>query len=429
MLTSILKQILNQRRSNAWIAAELALVFCLVWYIADYLFVYGYNLSIPGHNDLRHAWQITLGEYPPNYPQYRESESTDEAREANFERILQTLRDAPGIEAVAVLSARTEPVSGSYMGRSLRSVEDSTLFAPGQQINADARDDFFRVFAHTTDGGRTAASSRDFDLSNPRGVVVTRSVADRLFPDGSPAVGRTALYGQEPYAVVGVVDNVKQFDYLRPQSTFYMFSDRHRAASLPDAIIAVRSRPSTGKLFGENFKPEMTDRLQVGNFYLRSVVAYTDIAEATKEMFGVSKDIRVRTYLMAFFLLNILLCVTGTFWYRVSLRREEIGTRRALGASSTGVRNALLLEGLCLLTAAMLPAVVIEYQFVHAGLIETLGKNVNEAGLYLPDRTHLRFLITNAITWAVMAAVIVVAISLPARRAAALPPAEALHYE
>ncbi|MDR1332771.1 MAG: ABC transporter permease [Tannerella sp.] len=428
MLTSILKQILNQRRSNAWIVAELMLVFCLVWYIADYLFVYTYNLNIPGHSDLRHAWQITLGEYPPNYSRYSDAESTDEAREANFERILRLLRDAPGIEAIAVLSARSGPASIVYMGSSLQSADDSTLFVPGQQVEVDPRDDFFRVFAHTTDGGR-AASSRDFGLDDPRRIVITRSVAGRLFPDGSPAVGRTVLYRREPYTVAGVIDDVKRFDYLRPQSTFYIFSDRHRAARLPDAAIAVRSHPSAGKAFGEMFKADMTARLQVGNFYLRSIVAYTGVAEETAELFGISKDVRVRTYLMAFFLLNVLLCVTGTFRYRVNMRREEIGTRRALGASSSGVRNALLLEGLCLLTVAMLPAVAIEFHFVHAGLIDTLGKNANETGLYLPDRTYLRFLITNAITWAVMAAVIIAAIWLPARRAAALTPAEALHYE
>jgi putative ABC transport system permease protein len=86
-------------------------------------------------------------------------------------------------------------------------------------------------------------------------------------------------------------------------------------------------------------------------------------------------------------------------------------------------------EGLCLLTLALLPALLIEFQIVHAELIFTMGQNARNKGLYLPDHTMLRFLITNGITWLMMATVIVTAIWLPARKAAALPAAEALRHE
>jgi ABC-type antimicrobial peptide transport system permease subunit len=132
---------------------------------------------------------------------------------------------------------------------------------------------------------------------------------------------------------------------------------------------------------------------------------------------------------MLFFLLNILLCVMGTFWYRIRLRREETGIRKALGASQKSIRNLFLAEGLCLLTIAALPAIFIEFQFVHAGLIDTLGQDSGNIGMYFPDRTGLRFLVTNAITWVVMSAVVITAIWLPARKAAAMAAADALHYE
>ena len=72
---------------------------------------------------------------------------------------------------------------------------------------------------------------------------------------------------------------------------------------------------------------------------------------------------------------------------------------------------------------------LIEYQFVHADLIDTLGRQQAPDPRFLPDRTFLRFLITNAITFALILIVIVSAIWLPARKGASLPPADALHYD
>ena len=257
-----------------------------------------------------------------------------------------------------------------------------------------------------------------------------QSAANQLF-SGQSALGKEVFQkdNDNTYRISGVVDDVKRFDYERPQNTYYL-SQRLDSTNLRNAEIAIRSRASVSDaVFKETFKKEMANSLQIGNFYLNNIISYKQIAANTKTLFGMTNEVRIRIYMMAFFLVNILLCVIGTFWYRVNIRREEIGIRKALGSSSTGIRNILIMEGLCLLAIATLPALIISYQFVHAGLIETLGVNRKNATIYLPDRTFLRFLITNAITWIIMAAVVIAAVWLPARKAAAMEAAEALHYE
>jgi hypothetical protein len=428
MLKSIFKLILNRRRSNSWMAIELLLVFILIWYMADYFFVLNYNYHIPNYrNTKQHTWQVKVSEYPDSHASYRADQSHGEALEANYARLLQALKDYPEIEAVSVITDGFEPESGSYGSYNIHSVEDSARTIGAQRYTITSQEDFFRVFGYTTDAGRTPVSVRDFDWSAPNSAVIGRMMAEYFFPDDSP-IGKKL---SDKSVVIGVVDDVKRFDYERPQHTYYRMQLLD-SIIIRHAILSVRSRASiSDALFLEAFKKEMTGRLQTGNFYLKSVIPYGKIASNTKILFGMSSAIRERTGLMIFFLLNILLCVMGTFWYRIHTRREEIGIRKAMGATSAGIRNGLLLEGLCLLLLVVLPAMLIEYQFVHADLIETLGKNQNSAIAreYLPDRTFLRFLITNGITFAVMAAVIVVAIWLPARKAAALPAAEALHYE
>ena len=292
----------------------------------------------------------------------------------------------------------------------------------------DPREDLFGVFKYTSDNGKKPVSTHDFDWTNS--IVIGQSAANQLFPNQS-AIGKEITLYSNNYRVIGVVDDTKRFDYERPQNTFYL-PKRLDATNFRNFEIAVRSRSSVSDaIFKETFKKEMGNSLQIGNFYLQSITSYKQIIAETKTRLGMTNEIRIRIYMMAFFLVNILLCVIGTFWYRVNIRKDEIGLRKAIGSSSSRIRNLLFMEGLCLLTIAALPAMIIGYQFVHAGLIETLGiswGNSNPA-IHLPDRTLLRFLITNAITWIIMATVVIAAIWLPARKAAAMEAAEALHHE
>ena len=428
MLKSIFIQLWNRKQSNIWLFFELLLVFCLTWYITDYLFVYNYNRNIPNYRDTAHTWQIQIEENTSKNPDYSEEANAPEVREANYARIVQAIRNYPGIETVGISFIRSYPGSGSYTQYSFDSPTDSTRQVSGRVIRIDSETDFFKVFRYSTDNGKKPVSVKDFEWTNPRGIVIGKMSAETLFP-GESAVGKK-FKGDDPLVVLGIVDDTKRFDYLRPQYTFY-YSQRVNAKNIRNADIAVRLNPSvSGKIFQEKFLNEMTSTLQIGNFYLKGVTSYEQIATDVETEYGVSKDIRIRTYLMIFFLLNIVLCVIGTFWYRVNLRKEEIGLRRALGSTKNGIRNILIGEGLCLLSIVLIPAMIIEYQFVHADLIETLGVG-SETLFYelLPDKTLLRFLITNAITWVIMAAVTVLSIWLPATKAAELEAADALRDE
>jgi ABC-type antimicrobial peptide transport system permease subunit len=432
MIKSIFTQILNRKRSNTWIVLELILVFCLVWYISDYFFVLNYNYSLPNYRNIEHTWKVDIAEYPKGHPQYQVEANNGEALEANFARILQTIRNYPGVEAISIATGNSEPgnIHGSYRS-GYYNADDSTRSVAAQYIYFESKEDFFRVFGYTTDNGKTPVSVGDFDWSTPNGVIIGRSVAEYLF-NGS-AIGKELSIGKkgEHFVILGVVDNIKRYNYERPQNAIY-FPFRLDSTNIRNAVISIRSSSSLSDVsFQETFKKEMSNRLQTGNFYLKKMVSYSKIADNTKNQRGTANEIRIHTYLMIFFLLNILLCVMGTFWYRIHTRREEIGIRKAMGASSSNILNNLLTEGLCLLLIAMIPAMVIEFQFVHAGLIKTMGLPFGNQKNYLLllDHTGLRFLITNSITWVVMAAVIVTAIWLPARKAAAMPAAEALHYE
>jgi hypothetical protein len=437
MLKSICTQLWNRRRFNGTILVELVLVFCLVWYMTDYFFVYVCNTRIASHRDLHHTWRLNLALFPENHPDFLPGENTPDALAAHYRRILQTVHSYPGVEAVSVCDQWSPPASGNYTGGGYYRESDTSLVVFGQKISFYPQEDFFRVFRHTRNEGRDAASTADFDWGDPQAILISRSVEQQLFPRDD-ARGKVIL--RRPYheadssslrhVVAGVVDDIKRFHYTRPQYAFYLPVTLKEAADYRSAVVSVRSSASLpDALFRENFGEAMSRSLRVGNFYLKSIAPYTTLEANIARTFGITGEIRARLYLMVFFLLNILLCTMGTFWYSVNLRRSEVGLRKALGATNAGIRASFLAEGLCLLAAGAAIAMLIEIQLIGAGLTETLGYRSDMPQVYLPDRTWLRFLITNAITAALLAAVILTAVWLPARRAAALPPAEALSAE
>ncbi|MDR1781190.1 MAG: hypothetical protein LBR50_10780 [Tannerella sp.] len=447
MIKSIFTQIWNRKRSNAWIVIELLLVFCASWYIVDYLFVLSYNYSLPNYHNTDHTWMVTLGEYPSDYAKYSPENASAEMRLQNFNRVIQALNDYDGIEAVGITNwSGGTPGSGNYNGADFYDADDSTTIADPNSVNdngdiggiigvglqviqIDRHSDYFRVFGHTTDKGRQAVSTGDFNWAEPHCGVINSSSARKLFGDKT-AVGRhitSQHYGdQAVFTVIGVIDDTKRFDWQRPQEVFYEAFPVD-TNTIGQAVISIRSKANQpDHLFAEQFRKDMRSRLAIGNYFLRDIESYDLISARAATDFGIANEIRQRAIFMGFLLLNILLCVVGTFWYRINTRREEIGLKKALGSSCRSIRNGFLIEGLCLLALAALPAIVIEFQFVVADLLETPYRNNT---VYLPDYKYLRFIITNAITWALMSCVILVAVWLPARRAAAWAAADALRDE
>jgi len=431
MLKSIFIQLWNRKKSNIWLFFELLFVFCITWYIVDYFFVLNYNRSIPNPIDIEHTWQVNISEYISSSSDYKEENNNPELRETNFLRILQMIENYPEVEALGVSFYSSTPGSGGMNVTTYRHLEDSTKIIGGQEAYFDPRWDFFKVFRYTKDNGTKLVSVKDYDW-NSNSILIGEIGAKALYPDES-IVGKKIRHGyneSHEVIVMDVLDDTKRFDYLRPRNVFYN-SRRIQESDIASDFgleVSIRAKSSiSDKIFKEKFINEMTAPLQIGNFYLKNITSYKTLDAKIESIFGVTKDIKIRTYLMIFFLLNIVLCLIGTFWYRINTRREEIGLRKALGSSQIGIRNNMLLEGLCLLTIVLLPAMIIEYQFVRAGMIDTLGWSSD--GIYLPDKTILRFLITNGITWLVMAIVTVLAIWIPATKAAKLEAADALRDE
>ena len=424
-------QLMNRWRSNVWVCVELLLAFCLAWYMVDYFFVEIYNRSLPSGRDYANVWQVEMGLLPETSPDYRAAESDSIAMLENYERIKDRLRDYPGVKAMGEASGcYSMPYTGCYYGIGLANAADTGKREAVMRYEMDPTTDFLSVFNHSYAKDGRPVSTSDFDWGDPRAIVTTRMVERKVFGEAS-AVGREVKdpFDEEgpTYIVKGVLEDIKRFDNSLPQGAAF-FAIRPSVEEIPEMNYFIRIDPAVaGPRFADTFREKMNRELRVGNFYLKRLTSYDRIKADTDYSFGVTYDYRVRMALMAFLGLNILLCVMGTFWYRVRMRRGEIGLRMAIGSPREEIRSQMAREGICLLLMATPLALLIEAQFVMVGFLDIPKGTLPEH--YWPAILPLRFLLVNILTWILLAVVILLAVWLPASKAAEMEPAEALRYD
>lgn len=436
MLKIIWKQIINRKKNNVWVVLELLLIFCLVWYMVDYFFVLGYNKSIPMHHDLKNTYMLNLSTLPPKHAAYQEEESVPAKEFEHFRRVIERLKEHPEVESIALAFDRySMPGLGRFYKTEFRNAADTTKNMIAHLVYFFPGEDYLATFRYTKNNGQTPISAFDYSWDNPSSFLISDMMQKTLFP-GEAAVGQPfeetqprPNFPRSQYRTIEVVDDIKRLDHLRPIAQM-LIPMQLNEKNYKRFYIAFRTKSNMQpQSFTQTFRKEMSGRLRIGNYYLGSIDSLELIREDSNYKTGIPNNIRIRVILMIFLFANICLCVLGTFWHRVNLRREEIGIRRAMGANTAGIKQLFSIEGLLLLTIAMLPALLIEIHVIHAGLIETMGQSIESYGDYLPDHSVVRFLITNALTWLLMAGMVLTGIWYPARSASRINPVEALQDE
>ncbi|MCC8199833.1 MAG: FtsX-like permease family protein [Tannerellaceae bacterium] len=365
---------------------------------------------------------------PETHPEYQTEESNPTYQVINFNRVIDRLQPYPEVESVGVSFPRSYPGADSFNSRRLENITDSTRgFYPSVLTIATTGDDL-RTFRHTEKGGEGVVSMIDIDLTDPKGIVITKMVEDILFP-GQSALGQQVTQHREnpenERVVKAVVGDIKRDLNQRPEGTVFMFQ-RVNEENVSDTDVSIRLKKKLSATELASFRQEILRDLRIGNYYVKDRVSYDKIMDDFDFSIGSVNTIRTFTALLVFFLLNILLCVMGTFWYRVHARREEIGIRRAMGATKEKIHHLFMTEGMVLLTCILLPAVLIEIQLVYTDLMYTLGYSEETQGLFLPDYMGLRLLITNLLTYLLLTVVMMVSIWYPTWKAGKITPIEAL---
>jgi putative ABC transport system permease protein len=323
------------------------------------------------------------------------------------ERLAAELAAMPGVTHVARINGL--PLGPSENVRSFRRT-DQPPPPPGQDPGALYRvvdSEYFRTM------NIRLVAGRDFEPTDRLGslpvLIISRRMADTFWAGEDP-VGRSIRFSDTQTAtIVGVVDNVRS-QTLASQAAPEMYLP-HAQTSVRTAMFVVKSALPSAQVLNES--RDVVSRLDP-----RLPLIFPDSMSALVDQ----QLARPRFYLLLislFAMLAVVLAGVGLYGvvaFVVTQRTREIGVRMALGATSGGVVRLMLWQGL---RPAALGMVV--------GLAIAAAVSRTIQGLLYEVRPHDPSTLIGVVT--LLLAVVVVACAIPARRAAAVPPAQALRME
>ena len=243
----------------------------------------------------------------------------------------------------------------------------------------------------------------------PRAVVISRRMADVFWPGEDPIGRPIQISGQEPARIVGVVANVRSQAVAR-QADPEMYVP-HAQTNLRSITYVLTSSVDTPQVL--TAAREVVRRLdaRLPLIFPGSMTGLVDEQLA-----------RPRFYLLLlslFAVLAVVLAAVGVYGvvaYVVTQRTREIGLRMALGARPREVVTLMLWQGLRPAALGML-----------LGLAIAVAVGQVMQGLLYEVQPHDPA--TLAGVSMVLLAVVLIACGIPARRASAVAPAEALRAE
>ena len=332
-----------------------------------------------------------------------------------YDRVLERVAALPGVSSAAI--TEWVPLSDDH-NDSVITFEDRPLppdEVPPDHLVSNVGPTYFGTLGIPIIQGRTFERP---DAARPSSeVIVSRAFARRYWKDQSPIGKKIRSNIPGPWStIVGVVGDVHMESLERPADELVYFplvtSYRDTAYVPTSAAIALRT---TG-----------ADPMSLAPA-LRKIIHDLDPTLPTYEERSMSARVAGATARTRFVMLMLgiasLVALTmgmvglyGVLAYGVTLRRREIGVRMALGATMADVTRMIARRGVALAALG-----------IGAGLIGALGATRLLHGLlYGVSPTDPAAL---AVTCVLLFVVALVASWLPARRAAALDPMEALRND
>ncbi len=436
MLRLIFKNLWARRHRNGWLLAELILVCILSWAIFDPIIVLTHDRLLPLGYDAGRLALVGINVLPSQAMGYDSLATGREAEMAAYNNLLERVRQHPDVEEATPLLGYYYPSSLNTMSTTFRAEGDTAR----NSINVFIirylpHTRFFETYGFRPGKGLSPAELSDYPLGENE-LILDENTLRYYFGTDNPRGCQLWRYNESDTTylpVVGTVGTFKYFNYRRPQAVAFQAQDEAFAYEcLNDGRgnILVRLKEGVGmERFLYGFRSWMLDNLRAGNLYARTVSPY-ERAIADSEAWKSTPIYRRNLLVAVFFLVNLCLGVTGTFWLQTRTRREEVGVMLSFGATPGRIVRLLLGEGALLTTVATLVGCLIYLQYaLSEGLSRGANYFANLRDEYWTDFFVSHFLIVSLIVYAILLVVVSVGVYIPASKISRIPPTEALHDE
>lgn len=347
--------------------------------------------------------------------------TTSESVESLVQNAVQQLESIPGVEVASagccvplqdgfglpfVIAGR--PLEGPYHGGS-----GWISVSPG----------YFEVFRIPVVRGRTL-DIRD-NSAGPPVVLINEAMARQFWPEGDPLKdqltighGVMAEFADEPERqIIGIVGDVRDSGLNndpRPKMYVPQAQISDAATVLNSGIIPLAWMVRTAGPPASLAETIQTELRQTSGLPVASVMSMEDVVSSS-----ISRQ-RFNTWLMTVFgglaLLLAAIGIYGLMAYSVQQRTQEIGIRLALGARVNQIRAMVVSQGMKLAVAGVIVGIAAAF---------ALSQVISSFLFGVDARDPLTFIVVPLF----LAAVALIAVWIPARRASRLDPLEALRHE
>ncbi len=423
MTKKLIRQIWNERRLNAGMWLELLVVSIVLWFITDSLYVTLSTYYEPLGYDISHTYRMTVEMVPEDSPEYNSSISGYDGYMKTKRRFNALVEKHPDVEALG-FSERGVHYSGSrnstvLLYDTLSSTEATEyIVSPG----------YVKVFRFRGAKGESSEELAELLTSQtflaganifpyPQ-IKDTYSLVNHQFELGNEREGLLSA------RLAGVVQPIRRDEFVSVYNrncivkSYMPYHGNGTDYWESRGQMFIRAKAEADHDFINRMKVEFTKDLRGQNLMIKDFIPVSELRR--NAMRDKMDGMRNQMVIMGFLMLNVFLGLLGTFWYRTQQRRGEIAVHIAMGSNRRQVLVRLLSEGLLLLLFATLPALCADYWISGTDLPQLM-----EGKTFLP----LRFGLTAALTFVLIAVMILAGILIPALRVMKMRPAEALHNE
>lgn len=394
MLSQIFKIMWHRKGKNFLLLMEIFFSFLVLFITASFLITAFKNFFTPTGFDYRNVYELKMeyhgeGKFPVS---------------SKLQTIKQLIENIPQIESYAFSSDNT-PYSHTQNRTTLSTDEKEEL---SQHYVVDLS--YQKTIDLELKEGRWF-HAQDVESGNNKPAIINEYLSNKFFP-GESALGKhfSSLGEEKAYTVVGVV---KQFrhdgEFGSPESSrFELFNNRDTAA-YPLGKILIKTKAGATPYWQQ----ELVEKIgKVSPGWTLDLSSLSDMRSEKGKM--ALSPYMVLALLCAFLIFNVALGLFGVLWQNINKRYDEIGIRRALGATKLNIQKQIIGEMLMLAMMGIMAGLVLAVQFPILGVF-----NVGTATyiLAIVFSLLLIFLLVAFCAW------------YPSRQASNIEPAEALHYD
>ncbi|MEM9329648.1 MAG: ABC transporter permease, partial [Bacteroidota bacterium] len=250
-----------------------------------------------------------------------------------------------------------------YMEGAMLSHGEKIVKADGHFVTGD----FFKVFSFKLIHG-----DKDNLWSNPDGLLISKSLANKLFPSERVALGQIVSYQNEKnYAVSGVFEDVpnhssERFDFLLSyEQTASGENDELLDWGSQSTELYITLQPGTDiDAFNEKIKGFIGEQNERGAYRLPFATKYEDkylqgTYENGEQVGGRIEYVRffslIAVFIMGIACINFMNLATA----RASRRFKEIGIKKVAGAKRSTLASQYLLEAVLVALVSLALALII----------------------------------------------------------------------